>query len=566
MHVVDGFRDLLGGMSSGLEPYLIQPNQAALMVNLTARGGILDNRPVFKPVKINGATVTVGGSDVVQALDSYSPPNGDTPNLFAFIGGKIYFLDLSGVVTEQTIAGDPNSSTLPMGWTKQGEQYFFYQDGQSRPLIYNGSTWRRAKKSEPPDWDMPVGTAMEYAFGRMLVARGRKWVAGDINGGPTQIYQFTENSFIAEGGSWTVPIPGRITALKVMDSLDNAIGQGPFTIHTTKGICTARIDQPRLSWKDIQFQQTANQKKGAVSQNSCVNVNGDLWFRANDGWRSLVLARRDFNSWGNVPQSFEMTSVLNFDDGRLLPFAQAVLFKNWLVGTSWPTPYKSSAYHKALVGLDFAALGSLSNRVPPAWDGLWTGIYPTAITVVEINNRDRVFIIARNTMTDKNELWELVEGDFDSGDGRITQTLETAALFCPQTAPGMPTPDRQMKKLSGGEIYIQDIKGTVDFTVEYRTDQYPCWLPWTTFQLCNTYHNCAPACSVPIPYRPGFKSPIKLPTPPDSCQQGSDVPTSHGMQFQARLTWTGHCKISKFFILADTIEQSTYTPDLACAQ
>lgn len=578
MRVSDGFRDLIGGMSSGLEPSLIRPNQAALLVNASVRGGLTTNRPIFKPIRVDGAIVTVGNSDIVQGLDSYSPPNGSLPNLFAFVGGRIYNINIQNFsVVDQTIPGDSNASNLPQCWMKQGEQYFFIQDGQSRPLIYNGSTWRRARKYEAPDYEMPVGTAMEYAFGRMLVARGRNWVAGDIVNGGTEIYQFIENTFLNEGGAFNVPIPGLITAIKAMTSLDNSIGQGPVTIHTPNGIVTARVDWPRNLWKTntTPFQQVANQLNGSTSQVSCVVVNGDLWFRATDGWRSLILARRDFGgSFGNVPQSFEMKSVMVFDDPKFLRYSQAVLYQNWLVGTSWPTPYESSAYHKGMVGLDFAALGSVNNPVPPAWDGLWTGINPTAMTKVLVNNKERVFIISRNLATGLNELWELIsDGDFDNGDGRIEWKFETASMFFPQQANPHITPDRQMKKLFGAEIYIQDVKGMVDFSVEYRSDQYPCWLPWAEFQVCNTYRNCdnADDCSIPQPYRPGFRSPIRLPQPPDTCQQGGtdtkggpSVPARLGMQFQARVTVTGHCKISKMFLIAETMEQATYTPNISC--
>lgn len=656
MLLADGFRDLLGGMSSGLAPEQLQANQAALLVNATVRGAKVTNRPVFRPVKVNNQTVTVGGSDLVQGLDSYSPPNGDMPYLFAMVGGRIYRIDLDGTVTDETatnlalvetsatvlttasfvvpaiaanvqvhvptesmsldypvvhinnkrftlisidsgalatvknynavpgtivpgntiasgveftfsyLGPDLNSPTAPMVWMKQGEQYFFIQDGQARPLIYDGATWRRAKKFEPPDWEMPVGTAMEYAFGRMLVAQNRKWFAGDIRGGPTQIYNFTENSFLAEGGSWTVPIPGLITAMKVMTALDNGIGQGPMTIHTPNGIVTARIDQPRAQWKDIQFQQIANQLNGGLSQNSCVVVNGDLWFRATDGWRSLVLARRDFGTWGNVAQSFELTKIMDFDDPKFLKYAAAVLFKNWLVGSSWPMPYKSGAFHTGLVGLDFAALGSLSKQIPPAWDGLWTGIKPAAFTKLLVQNNDRLFFLARNTATNRNELWEMLEDEpFDNVDGRIVTTVETAACMFPPGLPNGPTPDRQMKKLFGGELYVEDIRGTVDFVVQFRSDTYPCWSDWCAFSLCDNYRLCDGSnCSVPQPFQPGFKSPVRFPQPPDTCQQGSDVPARLGMMFQARITWTGHCKVSKFFMLAETMEQARYVPNLGC--
>lgn len=556
MRVADGFRDLTGGVSSGLLPSLIAANQSADLVNAIVRGGFATNRPPYQPVTRTGQVVTVGGSAVVQALASYVPVDGTTPYYFALVGGRLYRITLMGVVTEETLAGDPNSSTLPQAWMTQGEQYMFVQDGQSRPLIYDGATWRRARKSEPPFWDMPTGTAMEYAFGRMYVARGVTWVAGDIRGGGTEIYQFTENAEVAIGGSWTVPISGRITAMRVMAALDNSIGQGPLTIHTPNGICTARVDQPRTAWKDIQFQQTAVLPSGSLSQNSTVIINGDMWYRAFDGWHSFVLARRQFQQWGNVPQSFEMAGVLAFDDPKMLRYSQAVLFNDRMVGTSWPHPYMSGGYHSAMVGLDFAALGSISNQLPPAWDGVFTGINPEVMAKVKVGNKERLFMLSRNMVTNQNELWEMLQtGAFDNGDGRIVWSMDSRAMPFGD--------DLKAKRLLAGELFIDDVKGQVDFVVQFKPDQYPCWFDWTSFGVCNNYKACTVTCGPVKNLQPGFRPHLVLPAPPEGvCQQGGDIPSVRGYEFQVRIVVTGHCRIRKFIMQADTVEETPMVPNV----
>ena len=43
----DGIRTLDGGMNSGNSPSILPPNQAALMVNATNRGGFVSNRPGY---------------------------------------------------------------------------------------------------------------------------------------------------------------------------------------------------------------------------------------------------------------------------------------------------------------------------------------------------------------------------------------------------------------------------------------------------------------------------------------------------------------------------------------
>ena len=55
-----------------------------------------------------------------------------------------------------------------------------------------------------------------------------------------------------------------------------------------------------------------------LNQNGTVLANGDALFRSVDGLRSLILARRDFDTWGNVPQSREVQPTLDADNSSLL--------------------------------------------------------------------------------------------------------------------------------------------------------------------------------------------------------------------------------------------------------
>src|SRR4029079_13150679 len=64
---------------------------------------------------------------------------------------------------------------------------------------------------------------------------------------------------------------------------------------------------------------------GPLNQNSVQVVNTDVFYRAQDGLRSFVMARRDFFTWGNVPISREMTRVLKPETKSLRRFASAAL-------------------------------------------------------------------------------------------------------------------------------------------------------------------------------------------------------------------------------------------------
>jgi hypothetical protein len=91
------------------------------------------------------------------------------------------------------------------------------QDGQAAPWIYDGGLNRRSDTlGIGGTREVPVGTAMAYSQGRMVVAlpEGTSFVIGDIVGGPSGTYgydfkdallKFTENDIIGQGGSFTIP-------------------------------------------------------------------------------------------------------------------------------------------------------------------------------------------------------------------------------------------------------------------------------------------------------------------------------------------------------------------------
>lgn len=552
----DGANTLEGGMNSGRAAQLLPPNQAANLINTTVRGGYPTCRPPFQNCVFkfeNDDQSAFFSSNHCQGAIIYQPLSLDSaPFAVLQIGGRTFTVQVYGdcSVMEITVAGDPNPSVLPFAWMKQGEQYLFIQDGQSRPLIYDGATLRRALPFGLPYWEMPVGTVMEYAFGRMIVAHDREYIIGDINGGPTQIYQFTENSFVAEGGSYNVPIAGDITALRVMAALDNAIGQGPLTIHTSYGICTARIDVPRLTWKDIQFQQTAMIGNGGLGQNSTVLVNSDLWMRAKDGWRSFILGMRDFQSWGNVPQSTELDLLLNRDIKPLLRYGSAILFDNRLIQTVNPAPDGYGFYHQGLSILDFHLLSSLHDKASPAYEGLWTGIKPVHVFKGQWGFAERCFIIARS-VTGAVELWELLkEGNFDNGIKPIVWQLELRSMSF-----GDPN---QRKRLDGGELFINDLIGSASFHVEYVPDDYPCYFDWYTNTECAKYQTCSPTdCKIPT-LRAQYRTRWNLPQPPDVCAPGTSPlrPPRFFYRLQPRITINGKAKITKMLFHANNQFQS----------
>lgn len=465
-----------------------------------------------------------------------------TPGVNILSGTPVYYLN-------------PNPSLLPRVWTLQAETYFLIQNGSDACIIYDGATARRAVRAGDK-LEVPTGTAMCYHDKRIHVAVNRKEIElGDIYGGPTTIIDFTEQIYLAEGGKFRVPKD--ITALVVAPVLDTSLGQGPVQIHTIDGVYTLNLPVNRLRWKDLTtpIQTVSLINFGATSQYGTVIVNGDTFFRATDGLRSVIMGRRDFNSPGNTPLSREMTKVMGRDDKKFFQYSSATLFDNLLLFTINPLPLESgrSAYWQGLGVLDFDLISSMSGKSPPVYPGIWTGVNVMQILKGTFRGEERCFVFVRNA-AGHNELWEVdPKSRFDNECGRIKSRVETRAMDF-----GMP---KSPHDIFSGELWVDRVEGTVDFKLQFRKEQSPCWVDWAAEarQVCAVVRECEVPegeCFNFKTFSPGFKTRIGFGQPPDGCEDYSETPDRVGYEHEFAIDWEGHARVKAFIVKAFEKEDS----------
>lgn len=202
----------------------------------------------------------------------------------------------------------------------------------------------------PANLQLPPGKMGVYGLGRNWVCLpdGKQFIASDLVGGPSGTFEnnfrnsvlfVTENNYLVGGGNFTIPgNVGSIKAMRFTATLDQALGQGPLEIFTATNAfsCQAPID--RLTWQSLQNPILTQSLigNGAMGQNSTIPLNSDTIFRSVDGIRSLILARRDFDVWGNTPISREVEIDLLKDQQDLLRFGSAANFDNRLLMTISP--------------------------------------------------------------------------------------------------------------------------------------------------------------------------------------------------------------------------------------
>lgn len=581
--VVTGAVDFSGGVdssrvrtiASAANPNGLQPNQLAWLSNGTVREGCISPRPGWRFHR----TLP---SDIYQCGYMYEP-DFSLPYLMLQIGGRTYQVrvDTDNSVVDVTVAGSPNNGTLIQSWMEQAQQFLVIQDDSNTdPLVWDGTALRRVSTMLNSSPKIPKGSAMCFYMGRLWIAQGREWLGSDISpseGNPsgTAAYDFRdaclsvrENLYLASLKRFVVPtVAGNIRAMVASTNLDTALGEGQFLVFTRKVVYSMNVVAERELWKDIKDpkQRVVQTVFGATSDRSIVTINGDVFYQSTDGVRSFLQKSRDFNEYGNTPQSREVERAVQFNDRALLRFGTGIESDNRLLQSCLPfqTPY--GVAHRGTLPLNFDLVSTISRKLPPAWEGMWEGVDVLQFFRGDFGGLFRTFAVVLGRESNQLELWEQVAGlqedEGPSGEDRITWIVET-----PSYTWGTPL---QLKQLDTLKIWVDRMYGTVDFRVDYRPDQYACWTFWHQWQECAARDNCElvstiQPCDYPEQeYCPQYRNPMTLPTPHFKCDDTNGRPTSLGYSFQFRIRIKGYCRVRGIFPYALEKEESAY-PGLRC--
>lgn len=551
----DGWLKIPGGVHSGTAPSddgLRQRGQVSFAVNTAFRGGWPMPRPGWRR-----RTLDFGGDTTLQArftsalfqdAGAYNP-NDTGLLLMSMHGGRVFRVDVtdSGTfpVLDASITGDLNPDNRQKVWSVQAENYFIFQDNLTKPYIYNGASARRAGKHE-----IPVGGPMAYGMGRLWVARGREYVGGDIIFGPSgtamagyrdSILKFTENAYLNEGGAFgTLYNTGDITGLDFIENINTALGEGDLIVHTRGAIYANSVPADRESWKALRepIQRVVKKGAGSLSDACLIGSNGDMFFRSKRGIESVMFAVRNFGQPANTPISKEMKRVISLDDRNLLKHCSGVLFDNRVLLTCSPHRTPRGTAHRGLVALDLDPQSSLSEKAPPIYDGVWTGLNVLKIVTGEHNGVERCFIYAVNP-NNEIELWELSTDDqFDAdGDSRIEWSYETRSCDFGNRF--------DMKMLDCGDFFVDRVSGEVDFDVDYRPDGYPCWVDWETWSECSKTKLCIEdfdECPTLPNFQEQYRPKHQFKQPADTFDPILKTMFRTGYEFQFRFKTTGFCR------------------------
>lgn len=457
----------------------------------------------------------------------------------------------------------------------QAENYVIVLSGQESPIIFDGAQARRAGIGE-----LPAGVFGIYLWGRIWIVLNdfKSTVAGDLvgdasgtsaNGYRDAILKMTENSFLNEGGAFTMPSnSGPITGLAALATQDTSLGVGNLLVGTVNSVVSLNTPVDRTTWKNLTYpiQTISLIDYGPLGPRSIVQVNGDIWYRSVDGIRSFIVARRAMGTWGNTPMSREVNNIIKLDDESLLPYGSGVMFDNRLLMTVSPFRCANGIAHRGLVCINYDLLSTLQGSQSPAWEGLISGVNILQILKGNVGNQERCFAFASTNGV--IEFWELNKtGYYDQyttvSNGHtsiarkaIQPTVDTRSYSFGNSA--------QRKRLYTCEIYLDELVDNVSITLKYRPDQYPGWATWTTVNFCANVTQCTVqtpgefSCQVFKTQGAQYAARVMLTRPPELCNPISGKQFADGYEFQFRIEGSGHFRIRKFqphaVIASDTTE------------
>lgn len=556
-------------MDGDTDPIQLNAAMVAKAVNRRFRGGENRQRPPFREITLdftNAEDEALFRYGNVQGMSEYLKTRaGRKDGVMVSIAGTIFYISLVNENGRVFRIIDGNNPRVMHAFFCQAEEWMYIQDGQHRPIFWTGLTGipDQSRRSVAADKEMPIGTIMAYAHGRVFVTNQyNQMVASDIMFGQgftntKNVQKFTETTYWQEGGYFIMPsIYGQITGAIVMPAFGtNLRGQGELVLLGENGAMSFDVGQPRQSWKDSQIAKVALIGRGCIAPDSVTSVNGDAWYRSADGWDSYTNDRIDLQQRVAFRKfSREVNPILDQDTPHLIRYASNIFFDNRILGTVSPivslprdqVNHGSHRYFRGIVSLDLDHATQLAGGSPINYDGLWTGIRPTGMVRV----RDRAFAMSYDA-DDTNRLYEITKGE---GDDNGTKKVQSSYVTKHFTFPPKSS-EYYEKRLAGGELWISETGGKISAAVSYRTDRSPCWkelMPKTDFGTNGTNDPGQ------LPFsRERFKK-WKMGSPdPLAIQEGTDRLAANGSTIQIMVEMEGNAKVDRMRIEAKTEPDSS---------
>lgn len=560
----DGHQALIGVF--GGSPDTVPAFYAHQAVNRFFRHDENKARPSIRNIEITFESeadrIWFEGGNGQGAYFYNSYPSTQSPNLITSVAGKIFAIEMrGGRNAHATVIAEGNAATFTHAWFGQGFEWLAINDGIHAPIFWDGVN--PSRRSDLTKNEMPVGSLIAFIHGRFVIASadGKNTIRvgeiayantntnrNDILVFPTEIPSFDTATFL-----------GDIMGLQPMPFLDTGDAQNELVVLCQNGFTSFDFSGPEETFLGP-IQKISLVGEGCVSSHGFDTLNGDVFYRRADGIGSYRNARVEYSqAWSQTPISRPVDHWLRFDRSDLLQYEPLIGWQNMVFcGCSpmvSPPNNPCAGYHRycrGFVVFDAQSMSNSSRDGVPVWHGMWTGIRPWAFIAGRISTADRCFAFSYDR-DGKNRLYELTlqDGDdfFEDTPRKIASRYETATMGSVEGR----TSYFGLKRMTGGVIELNSIRNACSFTVSYRPDGAPCWVP---------IDSGTPGCDCPtrdpciINSQPAFARKYFESIEDAACVKGTNQPANTFHHCQLRVEMEGSMKVERMNLRFE-IEQAS---------
>lgn len=509
--ISDGSTIFVGGQDASKSPQEVPDDAYFTGVNVSTEKGVLrprwgwDKRKIaFPSGGVKQANTTIKSykdlfhTGKFQAATYYSV--GTDYFLIVVISGQIYAINIATFVAQHVpLEGEQiNPRADRINWSNAGK-YLVLFDYPAFPVIIDGLTARRA---DPKKNEIPVSNIGGYNQNRLIIGNaGNEFTAGDPVGSlaaPDAPITFLE--FLTPNSPYFGQVfqlntnynNDPITAVSFLQVVDTSTGIGPLLVATKEAIYSYLTQNPRNTWEAGQFGSVIVYNAGVAGPRAIVNLNSDVIFISSDGQaRSLSMSRDEQGKWSKTPISREVQNWLKLNDPSLVKYSTVTYFNNKVFLSANPYRTKCLGINNeplpdyasgGFAVLELDNISTLTKESAPAWAGLWTGVRPMDMVVV--NNR--AFVISKDGRV--NEIYEVNPNRTYDTDGSSIRYVKSKITtrehdFPTSSQSGAPASTSfQNKVLHSLDLTLHSLKGDFKTTVRYRPDQSANFIDWGSFE------------------------------------------------------------------------------------
>lgn len=496
--LVDGSDDFSGGQNAALIPDRIAPNQYAAGINVSVRRAsiqprwgferkslLFPNDYVLDTFKKRRSVQSTFESGKFQALIPATIAN--KTYLISVIAGRIYVTnidDFSTVLIPISDGSTLNPRRSRVNWTL-ADRFVVLYDFPNVPVIIDGLSARRADQTL---MEVPASTNGAYNQNRLfIVNNGSEFTGGDPLGSkytpnaPITFEEVMTPGSVYYGQVFNLPTNvtnDPVTFMGFLQITDISTGIGPLICATKNAIYTFGTQNPRAAWESGPFGTVLCYNAGIVGPRAYCNVNSDAFFLGADGYvRSLAMSRDEQKRWARVPVSRECENWFKYWDKDLIKYGFIGYFNNKIFFSVNPyrvqVPDADSSYpisdyaHGGMAIIELDSLTSFGEPSKPVWIGLWTGVNPMDMAVIN----ERAFIISKDGAA--NKLYEVNPNiNYDTAEDVIRPVR--SRIYTREYDLKDPFLNKGLHSI---DTNFDTIKGDFKYKVAYKPSHSACFQP-----------------------------------------------------------------------------------------